>query len=76
MMYVGVIATAFAFWGATEISKRLSVVTSSVTMLAVPFIGLISSMIILNEHINVLTGIAVCLLLLGLIFIASAKEPA
>ena len=39
-LYIGVFATAFAFWAVVEATRRLSAATTSNAMLAVPVVGL------------------------------------
>src|SRR5262245_48437350 len=49
LVYNGPIATAFAFWAATSISRALPAVTSSLSFLAVPAIGILLSLLSLGE---------------------------
>src|SRR5262249_61978058 len=49
LAYNGPIATAFAFWAATSISRALPVVTSSLSFLAVPAMGILLSLLSLGE---------------------------
>jgi drug/metabolite transporter (DMT)-like permease len=49
IVYNGPIATAFAFWAATSISRALPVVTSSLSFLAVPAMGILLSALSLGE---------------------------
>jgi len=72
--YIGFVATAFAFWGAIEISRRLPAITTSLIFLGVPIIGLISSAIILGEKITTNTVMAVILILSGLVCVVFARR--
>jgi drug/metabolite transporter (DMT)-like permease len=49
LIYNGPIATAFAFWAATSISRALPAVTSSLSFLAVPAMGILLSALSLGE---------------------------
>ena len=49
LVYNGPIATAFAFWAATSISRALPAVTSSLSFLAVPAMGILLSLPSLGE---------------------------
>jgi len=49
LVYIGPIATAFAFWAATSISRALPAVTSSLSFLAVPAMGILLSLPSLGE---------------------------
>jgi len=49
LVYNGPIATAFAFWAATSISRALPAVTSSLSFLGVPAMGILLSLLSLGE---------------------------
>jgi drug/metabolite transporter (DMT)-like permease len=49
LIYNGPIATAFAFWAATSISRALPAVTSSLSFLAVPAMGILLSALSLGD---------------------------
>lgn len=74
--YLGLMATAFAYWGATELSRQLPATTISLVFLAVPVIGLLSSAVILDEKITINTLVAALLILTGLACVALAKHRA
>ncbi|MCP4749225.1 MAG: DMT family transporter [Desulfobacteraceae bacterium] len=70
--FTGLIATAFCYWGAVVVSKRLPAMVSSIGFLGVPVIGLLSSIVILSERLTfslalglvcIVTGI--CILIIG-----------
>lgn len=73
IFYIGIIGSAFAYWAAVELSKRLPAVTTSLCMLGVPVAGIISSCLILGEKITASMIIAVLLLLGGLVCVTMAK---
>jgi drug/metabolite transporter (DMT)-like permease len=74
MTYITLFATAFSYWGAIEVSRRLPAVTTSLVFLGVPVLGLIFSAIILGEVITLNTVIAVVLILTGLFCVVIAKR--
>jgi len=76
MLYIGPIATAFGFWGVTEISKRLPAVTTSLGLLGVPVVGLLSSALILGNALTLGIVIALLFILVGLGFISLASQRA
>ena len=49
ILYNGFVATAFCFWAAISISRALPAITSSLSFLAVPVVGLIASQSMLGE---------------------------
>ncbi len=66
LVYNGVLATAFAYWGTVVISKELSPVTTSLSLLAIPVCGLIFSALLLHEIITKSILIAMLFILGGL----------
>ena len=69
LAYNGPIATAFAFWAATSISRSLPAVTSSLSFLAVPAMGILVSAVSLGEvpDASLLGGFALILGGVGLV---------
>ena len=63
LVYNGPIATAFAFWAATSISRALPAVTSSLSFLAVPAMGILLSLLSLGEvpDLSLLAGFGLIL---------------
>ncbi|HEU5258652.1 MAG TPA: DinB family protein [Vicinamibacterales bacterium] len=68
LAYVGPIATAFAYWSVVKIGRYVPATTISVTLLAVPSVGLLISAFTFHEGVNaplisgvVLIGAAVVL---------------
>ena len=72
LAYNGPIATAFAFWAATTISRSLPAVTSSLSFLAVPAMGILVSAGALGEmpDASLLGGFALILSGVGLVSVA------
>jgi drug/metabolite transporter (DMT)-like permease len=63
LVYNGPIATAFAFWASTSISRALPAVTSSLSFLAVPAMGILLSLLSLGEvpDLSLLAGFGLIL---------------
>jgi drug/metabolite transporter (DMT)-like permease len=82
---VGVIAyqvflgSAFGFWGLLTISRSLPAITTNLTLMAVPVVGLISSIPIANEQLTPAVAISLLLVLggvgLGLMSDRRARDP-
>ena len=72
LLYNGPIATAFAFWAATSISRALPAVTSSLSFLAVPAMGILLSLPSLGEvpDLSLLGGFALILAGVALVNLA------
>jgi drug/metabolite transporter (DMT)-like permease len=71
VLYQGLLATGIAFWVQIVILRNLSAVSTNLTLMAVPVVGVVSSAIVLNEDVTtslvlglilVITGVAVNLL--------------
>ena len=60
LAYVGLVATAFAYWAMVEIGRRIPASTLSVALLATPSLGLTISTLVQRERIDapLLVGIA------------------
>jgi drug/metabolite transporter (DMT)-like permease len=64
VLYQGVLASGIAFWVQIVILRNLSAVSTNLTLMAVPVVGVISSAIILGEDVTTS-------LLLGLILVVA-----
>jgi drug/metabolite transporter (DMT)-like permease len=68
---VGVVAyqiflgSAFGFWGLLTISRSLPAITTNLTLMAVPVVGLLSSIVIANESLTLAVTISLALVLAG-----------
>jgi drug/metabolite transporter (DMT)-like permease len=68
---VGVVAyqiflgSAFGFWGLLTISRSLPAITTNLTLMAVPVVGLLSSIPIANESLSPAVTISLVLVLAG-----------
>jgi len=65
VVYSGPLITAFPFWALITVSKNLPALTTSLTLLLVPVIGLLSSVLFLSEQVDLS-------LIVGLILIVGA----
>jgi drug/metabolite transporter (DMT)-like permease len=50
IVYNGPIATAFCYWAATTISRALPAITTSLSFLGVPAVGILCSLLFLGER--------------------------
>lgn len=66
-LYIGIIATGLAFWGAVEISQRFPAVTTSLSLTGVPIIGIICSLLFLGEKPTLPVLISLTMLITGLV---------
>ncbi|WP_158617483.1 DMT family transporter [Legionella sp. km772] len=66
-LYIGIVATALAFWGAVEISQRFPAITTSLALTGVPIIGIICSLFLLGEKPSLFVLISLSMLIIGLI---------
>ena len=67
LAYVGPIATAFAYWAVVEIGRHVRATTMSVTLQAVPSVGLLISALIFHEAVDALLGLGVVLIGAGVL---------
>ena len=61
LAYVGPIATAFAYWAVVEVGRHIRATTLSMTLLAVPCVGLLISALTFHETVNAAFGLGVAL---------------
>ncbi len=74
LLYGGIIATAFGYWGGVVISKELPPITSSLSLLGVPVCGVISSALFLKEPITFSLMLAILFILLGILCVIFGKK--
>lgn len=74
LAYVGPIATAFAYWAVVEVGRYVRATTVSVTLLAVPSVGLLISALTLHEAVNVSLGLGIALVSAGVLLTATATR--
>ena len=75
LAYVGPIATAFAYWAVVEVGRYLRATTISMTLLAVPSVGLLISAITFHESLNVSLGLGVALVSAGVLLTTTELSP-
>jgi drug/metabolite transporter (DMT)-like permease len=75
-IYSGPLITAYPFWALVTVSRTLPAVTTSLTLLLVPVIGLLSSLIFLAEQINatLIVGLLLIVSAVAAVNVADAKE--
>jgi len=65
VLYQGVLATGIAFWAQIVILRNLSAVSTNLTLMAVPVVGVVSSAIVLGEQVTVALAIGLVLVVIG-----------
>jgi len=75
-LYSGPLITAFPFWAFVTVARRLPAITTSLTLLLVPVIGLLSSAILLNEPIDgsSVVGLLLIMSAIGTVNLADVRE--
>jgi drug/metabolite transporter (DMT)-like permease len=69
LIYTSILGTAFTYLVMIVISKELPSTTVSISLLGIPILGIVFSMLILNETTIISTWAAILLILIGLIAI-------
>ena len=65
VLYQGLLATGIAFWVQIVILRNLSAVSTNLTLMAVPVVGVVSSAIILGEDVTTSLLLGLLLVILG-----------
>jgi drug/metabolite transporter (DMT)-like permease len=65
VVYQIFLGSAFGFWGLLTISRSLPAITTNLTLMAVPVVGLLSSIVIANESLTLAVAISLVLVLAG-----------
>lgn len=65
-IYGGGIGTALAFWALNTVNRVLPATTTSLGLLGVPLIGVASSMVMLGEALDLVSGLALALIIGGI----------
>jgi drug/metabolite transporter (DMT)-like permease len=76
LIYNGPIATAFCFWAATSITRALPAMTSSLSFLAVPMMGVLLSTLSLGETLDATLLGGFGLILAGVVLVNLADRRA
>ena len=66
LLYNGPIATAFGYWASVTITRALPALTTSIGLLAVPVMGLLSSMVALGEPLTWSLALGLVGIILGM----------
>jgi drug/metabolite transporter (DMT)-like permease len=75
LVYVGPLATAFAYWAVVEVGRHLRATTISVTLLMVPCVGLLISVFTLHEAVNPSLALGVVLIGVGVLLTTTSVIP-
>jgi drug/metabolite transporter (DMT)-like permease len=65
VLYQGLLATGIAFWVQIVILRNLSAVSTNLTLMAVPVVGVVSSAIVLGEDVTTSLVLGLLLVILG-----------
>jgi drug/metabolite transporter (DMT)-like permease len=65
VLYQGMLATGIAFWAQIVILRNLPAVSTNLTLMAVPVVGVVSSAILLGEEITLALSIGLVLVVIG-----------
>ncbi len=76
VLYSGPVITAFPFWAFVTIARTLPAVTTSLTLLLVPVIGLLSSAVFLSEPMTATSVVGLLLIVsaVAAVSLADARE--
>lgn len=69
LIYTGILVTGISYWIGVIVNKELPTIVVSLGFLLVPVLSLIVSALFMGEMINLPTGIAMLLILIGLMFV-------
>jgi drug/metabolite transporter (DMT)-like permease len=76
LIYNGPIATAFCFWAMVTVNRALPAITTSLSVLGVPVVGLLSSAIWLREPLTLTNLLGLGLIGGGLVLVALSERRA
>ena len=62
VIYQGALATAFATWAQLTVLRRLPAVTTNLTLMMVPVVGLLASAAVVGEQLTLQAGVATVLI--------------
>ncbi|MDH4117403.1 MAG: DMT family transporter [Acidimicrobiia bacterium] len=75
VVYQGALATSFATWAQLTVLRRLPAVTTNLTLMMVPVIGLLSSALVVGEQLTFATGVATVLIGAGVLVGVGLNRP-
>lgn len=67
LAYQSAIASAFALWAQQTVLQRLPVTSTNLSLMAVPVVGLLSSVIVLDETLTVFAVVGVAAIIAGVV---------
>ncbi|WP_280563960.1 MULTISPECIES: DMT family transporter [unclassified Chromohalobacter] len=70
--YVGIVSTTFVFWGMLHIARTMPAISSTVSFLGIPVVGLLSSVLLLPERLDV--GLVVGFVLIAIAVVIQSKS--
>jgi len=65
VLYQGVLGTGIAFWSQIVILRNFSAVSTNLTLMAVPVVGVVSSAILLGEDVTTALAVGLVLVIIG-----------
>lgn len=74
LIYNGPIATAFCFWAMVTVNRALPAITTSISVLGVPVVGLVSSALWLHEPLTLTNLVGLGLIGGGLVLVALSER--
>jgi len=75
LAYVGPIATALAYWAMVEVGRYVRATTISMTLMAVPCVGLSISALTFHENIDASLGVGIALVSAGVLLTTTEASP-
>lgn len=76
LIYNGPIATALSFWAMLTLTQALPAITTSLSLLGVPLVGMLSAALALGEPITATNATGLGLILAGVALVTLADRPA
>lgn len=76
LSYTGIVATAFGFLGMSKISKELPATLTSISLLGVPVSGVIFSVMMLHEPVDLFKILAIIFIVAGLSCVVLGEKKA
>ncbi|WP_179153268.1 DMT family transporter [Chromohalobacter israelensis] len=70
--YVGIVSTTFVFWGMLHIARTMPAISSTISFLGIPVVGLLSSVLLLSERLDV--GLVVGFVLIAIAVFIQSKS--
>ena len=74
VVYQGALATGFVMWATLTVLRSLPAVTTNLTLMLVPPIGVISSVVVLGEEVTAVGGLGMALIAVGVMTGVQLRE--